>query len=150
MLKRIPVYSSPTPQKIQPMGLAGRREAMSAPTVGNASESIPVSTAKAGAGLCENTQALLVRLSSVEKSSERVSTMSATHTAHTDHANQAAVRRLILPTSRSCFFVPFVTTITLQDRILSSISTTVTGHLDEAAIAPTHGSILMCPPVSEL
>src|SRR5215217_9310956 len=111
------------PQKIQPMGLAGRREAMSAPTVGNASESIPVSTAKAGAGLCENTQALLVRLSSVEKSSERVSTMSATHTAHTDHANQAAVRRLILPTSRPCFFVPFVTTITLQDYLLPSIST---------------------------
>src|SRR5215207_2017278 len=110
------------------MGLAGRREAMSAPTVGNASESIPVSTAKAGAGLCENTQALLVRLSSVEKSSERVSTMSATHTAHTDHANQAAVRRLILPTSRPCFFVPFVTTITLQDYLLPSISTTVTGR----------------------
>src|SRR5215208_3618321 len=143
MLKRIPVYSSPTPQKIQPMGLAGRREAMSAPTVGNASESIPVSTAKAGAGLCENTQALLVRLSSVEKSSERVSTMSATHTAHTDHANQAAVRRLILPTSRPCFFVPFVTTITLQHYLLPSISITVTGRLDEAAIAPTHGSILM-------
>src|SRR5215210_1566184 len=110
------------------MGLAGRREAMSAPTVGNASESIPVSTAKAGAGLRENTQALLVRLSSVEKSSERVSTMSATQTAHTDHANQAAVRRLILPTSRPCFFVPFVTTITLQDHLLPSISTTVTGR----------------------
>src|SRR5215208_7009184 len=127
---------------------------MIAPTAGYTSESIPVSTAKAGPGLCgtftQDMEPPPVKLSSVEKSSERVSTMSATHTAHTDHANQAAVRRLILPTSRPCFFVPFVTTITLQDYLLPSISTTVTGHLDEAAIAPTHGSILMCPPVSEL
>src|SRR5215211_740073 len=121
----------------------GSREAISAPTAGYTSESIPVSTAMAGAGLRENTKALLVRLSSVKKSSERASTTSATHTAHTDHANQAAVRRLILPTSRPCFLVPFVTTITLPYYLLPSISTTVTGRLDEAAIAPTHGSILM-------
>src|SRR5215213_11813080 len=111
----------------------GSREAMSAPTAGYTSESIPISTAKAGAGLRENTKGLLVRMSSVKKSSERASTMSATHTAHTDQANQAAVRRLILPTSRSCFFVPFVTTITLQDYLLPSISTTVAKQpLDEA------------------
>src|SRR5215218_5157411 len=116
---------------------------MIAPTAGYTSESIPVSTAMAGAGLRENTKALLVRLSSVKKSSERASTTSATHTAHTDHANQAAVRRLILPTSRPCLLVPFVTTITLPYYLLPSISTTVTGRLDEAAIAPTHGSILM-------
>src|SRR5215203_6712041 len=101
----------------------GSREAMIAPTAGNTSESIPVSTAKARPGLRENTTPLLVKLSSVKKSSERVSTRSATHTAHTDHANQAAVRRLILPTSRPCFLVPFVTTITLQDYLLPSIST---------------------------
>src|SRR5215217_1299976 len=104
------------------MGLAGRREAMSAPTAGYTSESIPVSTAMAGADLRENTKALLSRMSSVRKSSERASTMSATHTAHTDHANQAAVRRLILPTSGPCFFVPFVTTITLQDYLLPSVA----------------------------
>src|SRR5829696_8206309 len=103
---------------------------MIAPTAGYTSESIPVSTAMAGAGLRENTKALLVRLSSVKKSSERASTTSATHTAH---ANQAAVRRLILPTSRPCFLVPFVTTITLPYYLLPSISTTVAKQpLDEA------------------
>src|SRR5215203_5913048 len=100
---------------------------MIAPTAGYTSESIPVSTAKAGPGLCgtftQDMEPPPVKLSSVKKSSERANTMSATHTAHTDHANQAAVRRLILPTSRPCFFVPFVTTITLQDYLLPSIST---------------------------
>src|SRR5215211_2472679 len=115
------------------MGFVGSREAMIAPTAGYTSESIPVSTAMAGPGLCERSKPPLVRLSSVKKSSERVSTMSATHTAHTDHASQPAVRRLILPTSRSCFFVSFVTTITLQDYLLPSISTTVAKQpLDEA------------------
>src|SRR5829696_5078087 len=125
------------------MGFVGSREAMIAPTAGNTSESIPVSTAKAGPGLCENTKllgTLLVRLSSVKKSSERVSTMSATHTAHTDHANQAAVRRLMLPTSRPCFFVPFVTTITLQDYLLPGTPTTVPYSLNSAGIGPTSES----------
>src|SRR5919112_1324103 len=110
------------------MGFVGSREAMIAPTAGYTSESIPVSTAMAGPGLCERSKPPLVRLSSVKKSSERVSTMSATHTVHTDHANHAAVRRLILPTSRPYFFVPFVTTITLQDYLLPSTTTTVTGR----------------------
>src|SRR5215217_2086465 len=50
---------------------------------------------------------------SVRKSSNRASPTNATHTAHSDQANQAAVRWLILPTPRPCFLVPFVTTITL-------------------------------------
>src|SRR5215208_6781396 len=50
---------------------------------------------------------------SVRKSSKRASPISATHTAHSDQANQKAVRLLILPTPRPCFLVPFVTTITL-------------------------------------
>src|SRR5918994_6539856 len=50
---------------------------------------------------------------SVRKSSQRASPMNATHTAHSNQANQKAVRLLILPAPRPCFLVPFVTTITL-------------------------------------
>src|SRR5829696_2721938 len=85
------------------MGLVGRREAMSAPTVGYASESTSASMAKTWH--LSNT--------SERKSSNRVTPMSTTHTAHSDQANQAAVRWLILPTHRPCLLVPFVTTITL-------------------------------------
>src|SRR5918993_4101901 len=102
------MYSSPREQKIQPMGLVGRREAISAPTVGYASDSTPVSTAIVGPSLGPS-----VTMRSVRKSSNRVSPMSTTHTAHSDQANQKAVRLLILATPRPCFLVPFVTTITL-------------------------------------
>src|SRR5215218_7731752 len=54
-----------------------------------------------------------VTMRSVRKSSQRASTISTTHTAHSEQANQAAVRLLILPNPRPCFLVPFVTTITL-------------------------------------
>src|SRR5215211_6672476 len=104
------MYSSPREQKIQPIGLVGRREAISAPTVGYASDSTPVSTAIVGPSLGR----------AVRKSSQRASTISTTHTAHSDQANQAAVRSLILPTPRPCFLVPFVTTITLQHYLLPS------------------------------
>src|SRR5215207_7044054 len=103
------MYRSPREQKIQPMGLVGRREAISAPTVGYASESTPVSTAIVGPSLGPS-----VTMRSVRKSSQRASTISTTHTAQSDQANQAAVRWLIPPTPRGpCFLVPFVTTITL-------------------------------------
>src|SRR5918994_6267019 len=97
------------------MGLVGRREAMSAPTVGDASESTPVSRAKAGPGLCPGLPILIESLAAslIRKSSTRASPMSTTHTAHSDQANQAAVRLLILLTPRTCLLVPFVTTITL-------------------------------------
>src|SRR5215213_3792212 len=100
------------PQKIQPMGLEGRREAISAPTVGKASESTPVSTAKAGPGLSPGISWGIT--SPVRKSSKRASAMSATHTALNDQANQAAVRWLIRPVPRRSLLVPFVTTFTLQ------------------------------------
>src|SRR5215207_7492457 len=102
------MYSSPREQKIQPMGLVGRREAISAPTVGYASDSTPVSTAIVGPSLGPS-----VIMRSVRKSSQRASPMSTTHTAQSDQANQAAVRLLIPPIPRPCFLVPFVTTITL-------------------------------------
>src|SRR5918994_6247047 len=99
------------------MGLGGRRETMSAPTAGNTSESTSASMAKTWP--LSNT--------SVTKSSNRTSPMSATHTAHSDQANQAAVRWLIPPIPLPCFLVPFVTTITLQDYLLPSTTTTATG-----------------------
>src|SRR5215208_1508378 len=99
------------PQKIQPMGLVGSREAISAPTIGNASESNPVSRAKPGPGLCPGRPAGITSL--VRKSSKRASPMSATHTAQSDQANHAAARWLIPPIPLPCFLVPFVTTITL-------------------------------------
>src|SRR5918994_5312210 len=103
------MYSSPREQKIQPMGLVGRREAISAPTVGYVSDSTPVSTAIVGPSLGHS-----VTMRSVRKSSQRASPMSTTHTAHSDQANQKAVRLLILATPRRpCLLVPFVTTITL-------------------------------------
>src|ERR671912_1250992 len=94
------------PQKIQPVGLAGRREAISAPTVGNASESTPVSTAKLGPSLGMNREGT----SAVRKSSKSASAVSPTHAAHADQANQAATRVLIPPTPRPCSLVPSVTT----------------------------------------
>src|ERR687897_1485874 len=102
------MYSSPREQKIQPMGLVGGREAISAPTVGYVSDSTPVSTAIVGPSLGHS-----VTMRSVRKSSQRASPMSTTHTAHSDQANQKAVRLLIPPTPRPCLLVPFVTTITL-------------------------------------
>src|SRR5215208_2378618 len=117
-------------QKIQPMELAGRREAMSAPTVGNASESTPISRAKAGPGLCPGGPGLST--SPVRNSSKRASTMSATHTAHSDQANHAAVRWLIPPIPLLCFLVPFVTTITLPYYLHPSITTNVAEPPDEA------------------
>src|SRR5215208_6348798 len=90
------------------MGLVGRREAISAPTVGYVSDSTPNSTAIVGPSLGPS-----VTTRSVRKSSQRASPMSTTHTAHSDQANQAAVRWLIPLTPLPCFLVPFVTTITL-------------------------------------
>src|SRR3712207_4088346 len=130
MVKRCAAKTSPRPQKIQPMKLAGRREAISAPTVGNASESTPASTTK-----LKSTLASRIGIVPVRKSSKRASATRTTHTAHSDQANQAAVRRLIPPILRLCFLVPFVTTTTLQDYLLPSITTTVTGPFNEAGVS---------------
>src|SRR5215211_236817 len=106
------MYSSPREQKIQPMGLVGRREAIRAPTVGYASDSTPVSTAKLVSTATPRPSLSLVGMgiSPVRKSSMRASAISTTHTAHSDQASQAAVRWLIPPTPLPCFLVPFVTT----------------------------------------
>jgi len=102
------------PQNIHPTGLVGCREAISAPIVGYASASIPVSTAKVGPGLrwgaSGGRTGPLVR-----KSRKRARPMSTTHTAHNDQANQGAVRRRDPPILRSCLLAPFVTTFSLQD-----------------------------------
>src|SRR5215203_6072621 len=116
-------------QKIQPMGLAGSREAISAPTAGYASDSTPVSTAKLGPYLTPPTSK---GSSSVMKSSKSASAMSTTHTAQSDQANQATVRRLIPPLPSPCSLAPFVTTITLQDSFLPSIRKTLVGFLNGA------------------
>src|SRR5918993_1707342 len=94
------------------MGLVGRREAISAPTVGYASESTPVSIARPGPSLSSLSPGRR-GTSAVKKSSKRASAISAAHTAHSDQANHAAVRWLIQLTPRPCLLVPFVTTITL-------------------------------------
>src|SRR5918995_2633729 len=96
------------PQKIQPMGLVGSHEAISAPTAGYASDSTPVSTAKPGEYLNPPSTK---GSSSVMKSSTRANVMSTTHTAQSDQANQAAARRLIPPPLRACsLLAPSVTT----------------------------------------
>src|SRR4051794_40871066 len=92
------------------MGLLGRREAISAPTVGYASESTPVSTARTGPDLSPGTPK---GTSTVRKLSKRASAMSAAHAAHSDQATRAAARRPILPTPRPRSLVPLVTIITL-------------------------------------
>src|SRR5215203_993111 len=91
------------------MGLAGRREAISAPTVGYASESTPVSTARPGPSLSSLSPGGR-GTSTVKKSSKRASAMSAAHTTHSDQATNAAVRWLIQLTPRPCSLVPSITT----------------------------------------
>src|SRR5829696_7905196 len=86
------------------MGLVGRREAISAPTVGYASDSTPVSTARLRPTLASGGRGT----SSVTKSSKRASAISTTHTAHSDQATQAAMLRLFPPTPRSWFLASFV------------------------------------------
>src|SRR5215203_4192123 len=129
------------------MGLVGRRAAICAPTVGNASESTPVNTARAGPGLSPGGPG--GNTSPVRKSSKRASPRSATHTVHSDQANQAAVW-LFPPIPLPCILDSFVTTITLPYYLLLGITLTVTGPLDGAAIGPTQEGILPCPPVSVL
>jgi hypothetical protein len=77
------------------MGLAGRCEAIKAPTVGYASDSRPISTARMGSALSP----VRGRLDSgVVRSSKRVSVKSTTHATHNDHARRVAAW---LPTPES-------------------------------------------------
>src|ERR687893_2791319 len=88
------------------MGLVGRREAISAPTVGYASDSNPISTARTGPALSPARGRLD---SGVAKSSKRASVMSTTHAPHNDHASRVAVRALTQPIPRFSFLAPSVT-----------------------------------------
>src|SRR5215211_5925632 len=90
------------------MGLVGRREAISAPTVGYASDSNPISTART-----ESSRSPLRRRldSGVAKSSKRVSVKSTTHATHNDHASLVAVRALTPPVPRFSFLASSVTTL---------------------------------------
>src|SRR5215210_3795005 len=103
------------------MGLVGRRDAISAPTVGNVTASPPVSTARPGPSLSWGATGT----SPVTKSSKRASAMSATHITHADHANRAAVWRLIPPIFRFRILASFVTTITLPHYLLPAKSETL-------------------------
>jgi hypothetical protein len=76
------------------MGLAGSLDAMSAPTVGNASDTTSVSTAKPRPGLSPRSSGGRTT-SPVRKSSKRANPIRTTHSAHTNQANHAAVRWLI-------------------------------------------------------
>src|SRR5215203_1499154 len=115
------------PQKSQPMGLVGSREAISAPTIGNASESNPVSTAKPGPGLSPGTPAGIT--SPVRKSSKRASAMSATHSAHSDQANHAAVRWLIQLTPRPSSLVPSITIPLYRTTVSQALRLTLRGDI---------------------
>jgi hypothetical protein len=95
------------PQKIQPMGLVGRRKEISAPNGQVRQREHPCYYSEARAWSFPGRRA---ETSSVRKSSKWASAISATHTARSDQASQAAVRRLIPPTLRPCSIASFVTT----------------------------------------
>src|SRR5215217_3937516 len=117
------------PQKSQPMGLVGRREAISAPTIGNASESTPVSTAKPGPGLSPGSPAGMT--SPVRKSSKRASPTRATQTAHSDQANHAAVLWFIGQLPRLCCLVPSVTIPLYSATVSQTLRQTLRGSFSE-------------------
>src|SRR5215207_9594868 len=85
------------------MGLVGRREAISAPTVGYARTRTTISTASPVIGL--------FMMGVTTKVSMSVSTIRTTHTANNNKANHAALRRLIKVTPRPCSLAPYVTTL---------------------------------------
>src|SRR5215204_1429909 len=120
------------PQKSQPMGLVGSREAISAPTIGNASESNPVSTAKPRPGLSPGTPAGIT--SPVKKSSKRASPMSAKQTAQSDQANPAADRWLIGLTPRPCCLAPCVTILRYNATVCQTLRQTLRASFYEEEV----------------
>src|SRR5215218_5804838 len=108
------------------MGLVGSREAISAPTVGNASDSTPVSTERLRPSLASG-GTMTFTSSVVRKSSQMARAISTTHTAHTDQANQAAVRRLIPPIPRLCWLAPSVTTPLYSTSVFQTLRQTLRG-----------------------
>src|SRR5215203_4100226 len=79
------------------------------------------------------------------KASTTAKAASATHTAHSDHASQATVRRLIPPTPRSCLLAPSVTTPLYSATVSQTLRQPLRGEgLKKYALAPaTHEDIMM-------
>src|SRR5919112_2788425 len=134
------------PQKIQPMGLVGSREAISAPTVGYASESTPVSTARPGPSLSSLSPGGR-GTSTVKKSSKRASAMSATHTTHSDQATNAAVRGLIQLTPRFCSLAPYITTPLYSTTVSQALRQTLRAGVPRTISARTtdHEDMVVAP-----
>src|SRR5215211_1127672 len=84
------MLSKPMPQRIQPMGLWGRREATNAPTAGNVNANTSEITEKGGASS-------LIGMGGVRKSSNHLSAMSATDSPAIAQAIRAAAWLLTIP-----------------------------------------------------
>src|SRR5215204_4701603 len=84
------------------MGFLGRCEAIKAPTT----ENDIVQMAKVT--IASSEIKISPRVCSLRRARIRLATASATHSAHSDQAIQAAVRLLIPPTPRSCSLAPSV------------------------------------------
>src|SRR5688500_3824465 len=110
------------------MGLVGRREAIKAPTVGDASESTAIGMLKPRLALIPGRTGTV----RVTKSSRKASPMSNTHTAHSDQANQPAVRWLIRLTPRPCLLVPSVTTLPYSTTVSQALRQTLRSRRSRA------------------
>jgi hypothetical protein len=101
------IHKKPSARQIQPIGLWGRLEAIKAPTKGKAktgtevNASITVRLATKPLGRCAERMRMY---------SATLATNMATERPASDHANQAAEWRLILPTLPPCSLAPSVTT----------------------------------------
>src|ERR671910_300214 len=100
-VKVLVLTATPERHNSQPTGFSGLREATMAPTVTSITTSaFPSQKLGMGAFGYRRFRTRRTRLSDV----------SVTVTAHSDQANQAAVRRLIPPIPRACSFAHSVTT----------------------------------------
>src|SRR5215210_1917922 len=111
----------PPAQKIHPIGFLGRREAIKAPTVGNVKANKEMRTGK-----LELNPGWLEK---VRKPSTPLNAAKGKESAHTDHASQAAVRRLIPPTPRSCSLAPSVTTPLYRTIVSQALRQPLRGHI---------------------
>jgi hypothetical protein len=100
-VKLLVLTETPERHRSQPTGFSGRREATRAPTVASITMvKLPSHQSKVGVFGWER----------FKKRSRRLSPVSAKMSAHSDHASQKAVGRLIPPTPLPCSFAPVVTT----------------------------------------
>jgi hypothetical protein len=100
--KLLVLTATPEKHKSQPTGFSGLREATRAPTVASITMvTLPSHQSKVGVFGWER----------FKRRRRRLSPVSAKTSAHSDHASQAAVRRLHPPTPRPFLLVPSVTTL---------------------------------------